>query len=511
MLPVRPLARPVADVVANVVELRRQHRASGAALDVLRRAVAYDHGPAMVAAQPRLRDLRARADADRPYMLAVQDVMSRWADAEQHYEAAAAQVQHERRCLDDLESTSGADHLDIASARAGVKLALMALPATTPAEQFHAELTDALTRRAEAACGAENIVTTDTVTAERTIAMTVDSEAVRAAAADHRRLTDALHRAEAATAKAFAEAETRNATHILDHIEALRTELEMLRASGDYRVERGFSIPAEDTAGLPDDAAHGINDVARSGFTVTPVKTGGNAGILREALRILRDAAAQKDRKVLVCTWTETANAATIHPGSRKGSGPRAAESESDVTQAGVGDEAEVDAQATPSLADLHQQVATGQQHLDANTTIVVDRADQAAPEILADLAEHAAETHARVVLIDHGDRHAPAAPMLGMLHRDLPWSTSLSDGTPTATQQHAGQPDRDAVLEQAERCDPTTVNAEITNAIQERRQLHRRHESGHRFHTERWRLADADQARSRGLSRDAGGPDIGL
>lgn len=501
MLTVRPLTRPVEDVVANVVDLRQRHRASAAALDVLRRQVAADEGPAMRAARPILRDLRARADADRPHMLAVQDVMSRWADAEQHYEAAAEQVQHERRRLADFQSTTATDELDIVSSRAAVKLALMALPTQTPAEQFHAELTDALTRRAEAAGGADQIVTTDTVHAERVKAMATDSAAMRAAAAEHQRLTDALNRAEAATARAFAEAETRNAAHVLDNIEALRTEMDMLRAAGAYDVARGFSIPATATAGLPDDAARGLNAAARSGFTVTPMRAGDDADLLREALRILQSAAAEKDRKVLVCSWTEEASVATTDAASARGAGPR---EQPDITEAGT------ETTATASLAQLHQQIATGDKQLDATTTIVVDHADQATPEILADLAEHAAETHARVVLVDHGDRSGPSAPMLSMLHRDLPWSTTLVPESATPARR-AVQPDRDAVLDQAERCDPTTLTADVTKALEERRQLRQTHQSANRFNTERWRLADRDQGRSLGRSRDTGGPDIGL
>lgn len=503
MLTARPLARPVADVVANVVDLRQRHRASAAALEVLRRQVAADRGPAMRAAHEKLLELRARADADRPYMLAVQEVMSRWVDAEQRYEAAAAQVQHERRHLSDLESTSGADELDIASARSAVKISLMALPATTPAEQFQAELTDAMTRRAEAAGGADQIITTDTIHHERTKAMTTDADALRTSTAEHRRLTDALNRAEAATAKAFAEAETRNATHILDNLEALRTELAMLRASGDYDVTRGFSVPDAATAGLPEHTADGLNQAARSGFTVTPVQAGGEPGMLRQALDILRRVGAEKDRKILVvATWTEAANVTTTDPGVHRGSGPR---DTGDLTEAAA------DSAAEPSspLAALHQQIATGRQPLDAATTIVVDRAEAADPAVLADLAEQAAESHARVVLVDHGDRSGPSAPMLGMLHRDLPWSTTLSND-PATTAQRAAQPDRDAVLDQAGRCDPELLTSEVTEALEERRRLHRDHESGNRFHTDRWRLADANQGRSRDISRDAG-PDIGL
>ena len=69
-----------------------------------------------------------------------------------------------------------------------------------------------------------------------------------------------------------------------------------------------------------------------------------------------------------------------------------------------------------------------GNAKIDATTTIVVDRAALADPAILTDLAEHAAEHHARLVLLDGDDRGwppAPSGPLLKLLHRDLPRSQS--------------------------------------------------------------------------------------
>ena len=157
------------------------------------------------------------------------------------------------------------------------------------------------------------------------------------------------------------------------------------------------------------------------------------------------------------------------------------------------------------TVEQAHQQIATGRYELDADTTIVVDRAGLAAPDVLADLAEQADERRARVVLVDGDDRGwppAPSAPMLKLLHRDLPWSVTLSVESATPPRR-ALQPDRDAVLDQAERCDPAILTDEVTDALEERRRLRRDHESGNRFHNERWRLADNDQDRTRDSGRE--------
>jgi conjugative relaxase-like TrwC/TraI family protein len=463
LLTERPLPRPVADVVADVVALRGQYHAATEAFHRQRDCVVADQGPAMRAADATLLDLRARADRDRPYMLAVQDVLARWADAEQHYDRAADYLQHERDRLTALQNDPSADELDLASARAAVKLALLALPQTTPATQFHAELTEAITRRAQAAGGADRIVTDRDVDAERGRAQNDDLVALNAASSERARLAAALERAETATARAFAEAETRNAEHVHENIAALRTEMDMLTAAGDYKIERGFSIPTELADTLPKQTARRLDAVARSGFTVTAVHAGDSNAAL-DALHVLHDAALAAQRRLLWCS----------------------ADAERADRTAGS-DTAAADTMHT--IAQLHRLIATDQEQLDAQTTILVDRAGLAAPEVLADLAEHAADTGARLLLVDGDDRGwppAPSAPILGLLHRDLPWSLTLTVESATP-RRRAAQPDRDAILDQAQRCDPGLLDAEVTDALQRRRQLRQQHTSGYRVHSHLW------------------------
>jgi hypothetical protein len=82
---------------------------------------------------------------------------------------------------------------------------------------------------------------------------------------------------------------------------------------------------------------------------------------------------------------------------------------------------------------------------------------------------------------------------MLHLLHQDLPWSMTLTVESATPARR-AAQPDRDAVLDQAERCDPALLDAEVTDALQRRRQLRQQHTSGHRVHTQLWDRIDASE-----------------
>jgi hypothetical protein len=358
-----------------------------------------------------------------------------------------------------------------------LKLALLTLPNTSPAEQFHPDLTEALARRAHAAGGSDRIVTAEDVDAARGRAQDQDMAGLNAARAERDRLAAALESAETATALAFAQAETRSAEHVHENLAALRTEMDMLTAAGDYKIERGFSIPAALAATLPEQTARRLDAVARSGFTVTPIHTG-DADAAVHALHVLHETAIVGDRRILWSS-TDADRAARI-------AGPESAALVHTVTE-------------------LHRSIATGQEKLDDQTTIVVDRASHATPEVLADLAEHAADTGARVLLVDGDDRGwppAPSAPLLGLLHQDLPWSLTLT--VEAATPRRAAQPDRDAILNRAERCDAALLDSEVTDALQRRQQLRQQHTSGHRVHTQLWERIDASQQeRDRSDSRE--------
>ena len=104
--------------LANVADIRTQYQNAVLLRDDLQKQIAIGHGPALDQAQAEIRELRHKADADRPYLLAVQDVVAQWHDAEEEYEAALSQVEWARTHLETLTTDPGVDTLDIASAKA---------------------------------------------------------------------------------------------------------------------------------------------------------------------------------------------------------------------------------------------------------------------------------------------------------------------------------------------------------------------------------------------------------
>lgn len=467
LLTERPAPRPLNEVVADVRALREAKHHANERLCNLQHRVQRDDGPAVCAAAERLRELRQRAAADRPYALAVQDVLARWADADTDYQQALDYLRHNQDQLTLTEAAPDIDPLDVESACAAVKLATLAIPDESPARRFHRELTEVMAERAEAAGGADRIVTDDTVEATRKQAIADDAAAIAAARTHRDRLTADLDRAESATAEAFAEGENHTAQYVLDHIDDLQTELAMLRAAGDHRIERSIHIDPDAVSHLPDLTARGVIKLARSGFTVNAVYAG-NPDTARLALAVLQAAAADQNRTLVWCSAVDEHQAAPAN-----------------------------DVYAAVSAAELHKQITLGERIIDYTTTIIIDRAAKAEATALTELAECAAQYRARLVLLDDYDNGwsaAPSGPLLKLLHRDLPWAVTLSVAHATPTSR-AAQPDLDPVLYRADQCGPTRLPPDVLDALDERRRLQRQHISSSRVDASIWRAAEVSRS----------------
>ncbi|MBY0286791.1 MAG: relaxase domain-containing protein [Mycobacteriaceae bacterium] len=480
LLTERPITRPLQPALNNVAALRTAYQHASADIDRLEQLVRESRGPAAQAALPELLKLRARADADRPYMLAVHDVIERWDEAEAAYEHALRHVEWARQQLDTAQADPHADPLDVASARAGVKLATMLMPSSPPAERFHAELTEAIAARAHAAGGADKVVTSEDVDSARLAAENTDRAALRAAIAARNQLRAELDRAEIAAAAAFAEAQTRNADDILDRIDALHTELSVLNAAGGYQLQRRLHIPSTATDHLDPMTARAVAALATNGFTVTPVHAGDDREAL-DALSLFHAAASAQNKKVLWCTpTTDLAERALA---------------------AGVAD-------TIAHIDNAHQYLRDGSWQLPAESIVVLDHAADMAPHTIADFAEHAAQQNASLLLIDPGDNRwpqPPSAALLKLLHHDLPWSVTLSTAEPTPERRRHAQPDLDPVLEQADRYDPNLLPPDVIDALNRRHALRDEYRSAHRFHNMLWRVTDAhanDHSTDQGIQR---------
>ena len=442
---------PLPAALLDVSAVRTAYQQALDEHDTLAGGVAIFNGPALSAAMPQIRELRAAAEADRPYWLAVQEVIDQWADADAQYDAEVAQIDWAQAQLDDLLATPDTDPLDIASARADLRLRRMTLPTVSPAERFYPALTAANTARAAAAGGAEHIVTDTDVDRAIAAANDADRQALRTA---HRRCSDLrrdLDRAELAAAASFAAADSRPVEHVLAQQADLETELRVLAAAGQYHV----ALPLAIGAGSPDDRTHAaIARTTELPFTLAVV-TAPPGRQLTAALGAVSDAANNADRHILWCTPT-----ADHLPHNALG-----------------GDSTNVD--------DLHQRLTDNTWHAERGEILIVEAAAAADPAMLADLTEHAAQQQARIILLDTTPATWPLQPsarLLHLAHTDLPWSATIAD--PTATTRRGAAtptaPDLEPVIGQAARLHPDMLTDDLRGALTRRNTLLREHQRAH-------------------------------
>jgi hypothetical protein len=460
--------------LANVYALRDKHHQLGEHNAVLQHQINNFDYPSVRAAADEIRALRARADADRPYLLAVQNVIADWSDAEEDYDAALHHINWARTRLDALKAIPAADPLDVVAGQADVELRTMALPPTPPAQRFMPALTAAMAARAQAAGGADKIISGDDVDGRLAELRDTDRRALLQARTQRQQLRTALERAEATAAAAFAAAETRSAQHITEQLDDLRTELGVLRLAGLYNTGRPLRIPAAALSTPPLATDTALRDLAALPFTITPVRaTPGPT--TTAAMRTLRAAANAADRKVLWCSPTPDL--------AERARGQRIAD-------------------ATTTVADAHRRFRDQQWQLPPGSLLIVDDAAAAPPDLIADLAEHAATTQSGLILLDTGDRPLPAAPsarLLTLLQTELPWATALS----AQTAETSTPPDLDPVLAQTGRLNQDLLTPEMREALQRRERIRAHNTATYRRHLTATRMRQ--RGLDRGIDRETG------
>lgn len=464
-------APPLPAALLDLTTLRTEYQQALAEHGALHARAAIGDGPAMRQATPHIRELRQRADADRPYLIAVHDVTAQWADAEADYEAALANLEWARDQLNEMQSQPNVDPLDLASAKLDVQLRRMALPDTAPAERYHAALHDALAARAHAAGGADRIISGADVDNLVAAARSEDDRAVLAAQRRASQLRRDLDRAELATAAAFAAAETRSAEHITAQLDELSAELRVLEAASRFQPHRALNIAHSAVADLSPATAAAITTTAKLPFAVTVIHA--QPGAERTAaLHTLRSAAASVDRKVLWCSPTrEQAEAAVAN---------QLADTSATVTEA-------------------HADIAGEQPHteLSPGSLIVVDDAASADPTIIADLAEHAAANGSGLILIDTTGQTWPPKPaqrLLRLLDTELPWTTTIGESPDSAVLGRRTAPDLDPALAQARRLHPALLNEQLRDTLDHAHRLHTAIHAAYQRHLEATWLRDRDR-----------------
>jgi hypothetical protein len=446
---------PLPAALLDVATVRSAYQRALDEHDALAHLVATFNGPALTAAMPQIRQLRAAAEADAPYWRAVQEVIDQWADADAQYDAALTQIDWAQAQLDNLRNAPDADPLDIYSARADLRLRRMTLPTVSPAERFYPAITAANTARADAAGGVEHIVTNADVDKAIAAANDGDRQALRTAQRWCSALRRDLDRAELATAASFAAADSRPLEHVLAQQADLENELRLLTAAGRYNA----SLPlALGTHTRDDRTGAAIAKTAELPFTLA-VLTVPPGRELTTALQPLSAAAADAQRRILWCTPTAEHLAHNT-----------------------IGKD-------TTSIDDLHQRLADNTWRAQSGDIVIVEAAAAADPAKLADLTEHAAQQQARLILLDTTEPTWPpqlSARLLHLAHTDLPWSTTIADDAKPTTRRGAATPtapDLDPVISQAARLHPDVLTTELREALARRSALHREHQRSHDTH----------------------------
>ena len=363
-------------------------------------------GPAIEAAGPQIAAMRARADADRPYLAEIESVIDRWHDDDETYTSSLALIDAAQHDYDTLRADADSDPLDVASAAQHLNwLKETVLPKHTPAERWYPALREATERREAAAGGAEqhrHPRRRGRAAGAMPRPRTTDSSAPDAptcAASSTNCCT-----AESAAARAFAEAQMRTADHITEQLPRITTELRVLAAAGHNTFQPPLHLDPEALAKL----------------SASPALAGVRGG------QPLRRHPRHRHRP------------RRTHPADgRPGQPPHGPDDRHIVWSAPD------DVLNDPHTSALHaEMVDAATLRFEPATTapgtiVVVDHAQRLTPTEIADLAESAMSADVRLVLIDTDTRQwstAPSAPLLRLLNKDLPWSRTLSVDPPSAT-----------------------------------------------------------------------------
>ncbi len=444
----RPAPPALQPALADVHALRDRYAARLTALAALEHDVRINNGPTMRSATPRIRELRQRADADRPYLLAVQDVIATWADAEAAYEDATTHLDWARDQLAQLRADPAADPDDVESARRYVGVVNMTVPATSPAEQYHPQLAAATAARAAAAGRPDKIISGDDVDNYIADLNHADWQAVHQARRHLTGLRAELKRAEVAATAAFAAAEARTAQHITAQLDLLNTEMRVLEVAGTYQPERALGIGPHALAGMSPDTATALATLAELPFTVTALHATPSAE-RTQALHTLHAAATAAGRTVLWCSPTQQ--------------------------QADVAEHGQLADSAT-TISDVHAKLSSRHWQMPPRSLLIVDDAATAQPNILADLAELAHQAQARLILVNTTTQQWPPQPsqrLLRLLYSELPWSMTLGSASIPKAANHRHSPDLDPILTQTRRLSSDLLDDQLRQTLTRADELH--------------------------------------
>jgi conjugative relaxase-like TrwC/TraI family protein len=421
LLTERPSATPDLDV--DIVELRARCRDAKARARALADAVlSASGGPAEQAAAAELIALHHRHVAQRPYQHDLAHAHRDWITAEAAYEAQ----QYRRAQLENLVARAegeGDQALAHAYRERRGDLTSDAADLATAVARTRAER-DAATRRLHAVAGGPHgVVTAEDIESRRAVAVHADVSALNAARADARELENQLSRAEARTARTFADhperenelARTASAVTERD-VMVLRAEVDFVEAAGARSPATVYPPPAGNrTWEELDEPARAVVETITASMQAVHVLTVGPDGDKHATLAAVTAAVTGKGKHVLAMPATEGATAFAEHHRY---------------------------AQRLTDPATTQDRLDSGKWTIPPGNLLVIDDADHLDPNRLRYFTEHAARANTKLLLVHTpSEGRTPAHSLVDALADNLPWAQRIGS-TPTV--------DRDTAIDRA-------------------------------------------------------------
>lgn len=390
-----PNTRPAApagvdDIDIPALRARRDaaHRHARQLADAI---LAGGGGPAEHAAASELAELHQRLIEQRPYQQALASAHNRWVHAEGTAELhrqlltqlAAAITAATERGEHDAAGRYQQHHTQVSQQTDRVDAAVRT--ARDRLEGARADLIDT-------AGGVAGIVTEHHLQARRTQALRADTDALNAARRHARDLDDQLARAEAAAARSLAQ----SPAHTYDlgaDLDQLQDEVDFLDAASAASPAALYTPPPAALAGLDNAHRRAVSALTTNIHSVQLLHL--HPGANKTAtLAALADTAHHHNKHLVALTGTHS------------------------TTEHAYAD--------TTTTVDRYRHDLTAKRHAPPlGSLVIVDDAPTLTPAQLCWLAQSAAATNTKLVLITTGDQQ-PAHTLLAVLTQDLPHTQHL-------------------------------------------------------------------------------------
>ena len=462
----RPSPTPLPGVDVDIVDLRARRDAACQRAENLARAILHGGGgPAEQAAATELAELHRRHHHQRHHQHHLAHAHADWIAAEHTAEIHRNLLDHlTAQC--DAAAQRGDHHLADIYASYYKELSQHTTDIDTAIIAARQRLAAARAALLDLAGGVEGIVTERDIHTLRAAALDADTQALHQTRTEAVELTNQTARAEAATARAFAENRAVG-YDLAAELPSLRAEIDCLDAAGARSPAAMYRVPDEALSALDPKSQRAVIAIANSAQAIHTVEL--HEGVDKAAVLAAIAAAAHHHQRSIVGV-PATQHAAEYAAGNRY-----------------------ADTTTTPSTGQ--DNLTSGRWTLPIGSLVIVDDADHLDAGTLRYLTENAAATNTKLLLLTtpNLDRE-PAHTLTTVLATNLPWAQQL--GTPAPNQQRTA-----TAMDRAEHHLATTAATDIYHA-EAARLLHRRNHLINRY---RDLTKDLSANRAQSTSRDRG------